>query len=76
MQEWSVSTITATVPYVMTKMFQKYSNFSFYNAVHSAHNENEIQYPDTDMCIGESIVWMTPYFYSKKLSSDKRATVY
>jgi len=26
------------------------------------------------MCIGEPLVWMTPYFYCKKFSSDKRAT--
>jgi len=23
------------------------------------------------MCVGENLVWMTPYFYCKKLSSDK-----
>jgi len=45
----------------MTKILQKYSNFSFYNTVYSAHNENKIQYPDIEMymCIGEPLVWMT-----------------
>jgi len=68
----------------MTKILQNYSNFSFYNTVYSAHNENKIQYPDIDMCIGEPLVWMTPYFCCKKFgflqqkvrTSDKRATVY
>jgi len=44
--------------------------------VYNAHNENKIQYRDIDMCIVEPLVWMTPYFYCKKFSSDKRATVY
>jgi len=66
----------AAVQYIMTKILQKYSKFSFYNTVYSAHNENKIQYPDIDMCIGEPLVWMTSYFYCKKFSSDKRATVY
>jgi len=26
--------------------------------VYSAHNNNKIQYPDIDMCIGEPLVWM------------------
>jgi len=56
----------------MTKILQKFSKFSFYNTVYSAHNENEIVYPDIDMCIGEPLVWMTPYFYCKKFSSDKK----
>jgi len=60
----------------MTKILQKYSNVSFYTTVYNAHNENKIQYPDIDMCIGEPLVWMTLYFYCKKFSSDKRATVY
>jgi len=60
----------------MTEILQKYSNFSLYNTVYSAHNENKIQNPDIDMCIGEPLVWMTPYFYCKKFSSDKRATAY
>jgi len=51
-----VSTTTATVQYIMTNILQKYSNFSFYNTVYSAHNENKIQYPDIDMCIGELLV--------------------
>ena len=38
------------------KILQKYSKFSFYNHVYSAHNENEIEYPDIDMCIGEPLV--------------------
>jgi len=38
----------------MTKILQKYTNFSFYNTVYSAHNENKIQYPDIDVC------WWTP----------------
>jgi len=59
----------------MTNILQKYSNFCFYNTVYSAHN-NKMQYPDTDMCIGEPLVWMTPYFYCKKFPSDKRVTVY
>ena len=71
-QEWTVSTTTATVQYIMTKILQKYSTFSFYNTVYSAHNENEIEYSDIDMCDGEPLVWMTPYFYCKKLSSDKK----
>jgi len=33
------------------KNLQKYSNFSFYNTVYSANNENKIQYPDINMCI-------------------------
>jgi len=40
----------------MTKILQKYSNPPFYNTVYSAHNENEIQYPDIDTCIGEPLV--------------------
>jgi len=40
----------------MTKILQKYGNFSFCNTVHSAHNENKIQYPDNDMSIGEPLV--------------------
>jgi len=40
----------------MTKILQKYGNLSFYNIVYSAHNENKIQYPDIDMCIGEPLV--------------------
>ena len=71
------------VQYTMTKILQIYSNFSFYNTVYSAHNENKTQYPYIDMCIGEPdmcicepLVWMTPYFYCKKFSSDKRATAY
>jgi len=51
-----VSTTTATVHYIMTKILQKYSNFSFYNTVYTAHNENKIQYPDLGMCIGEPLV--------------------
>jgi len=39
-----VSTTTATVQYIMTKILQKYRNFSFYNTVYSAHNKNKIQY--------------------------------
>jgi len=35
---------------------KKYSNFSFNNTVYSTHNENKIQYPDIDMCIGEPLV--------------------
>ena len=50
----------------------KHSKFSFYNTVYSAHNENETEYPDIDMCVGEPLVWMTPYFYCKKFSSDKK----
>jgi len=46
----------AAVQYIMTKILQKYSKFSFYNTVYSAHNENKIQYPDIDMCIGEPLV--------------------
>jgi len=53
-QEWTVSTTTATVQYIMTKILQDYSNFSFYNAVYSAHNENKTQYPDVD------VYWWTP----------------
>jgi len=34
-QEWTVSTTTATVQYIMTKILQKYSNFSFRNTVYS-----------------------------------------
>jgi len=49
----------------MSKIFQKYSNFSFYNAVYSAHNENKIQYPEIDMCIGEPLVWMTLFLLQK-----------
>jgi len=51
-----VSTTTATVQYIITKILQKYSNFCFYNTVYSAHKENKIQYPDIDMCIGEPLV--------------------
>ena len=51
-----MSTTTATVQYIMTTILQKYSKFSFYNIVYSAHNENKIQYPDIDMCIGEPLV--------------------
>jgi len=51
-----VSTATATVQHIMTKILQKYSNFSFYNTVYSAHNENKIQYPGIDMCIVEPLV--------------------
>jgi len=51
-----VSTTTAVVQYIMTKMLQKYSNFSFYSTVYSAHNKNKIQYPHNDMCIGEPVV--------------------
>jgi len=40
----------------MTKILQKYSNFSFYNTVYSAQNENKIQNPDTYMCIGKLLV--------------------
>jgi len=40
----------------MTTILQKYSKFSFYNTVYSACNENEIEYPDIDMCIGEPLV--------------------
>jgi len=36
------------------------------------HNKNEIEHPDIEMCIGEPIVWMTPYFYCKKFSLDKK----
>ena len=46
----------ATVQYIMAKILQKYSKFSFYNTVYSARNENKIQYPDIDMCIGEPLV--------------------
>ena len=49
-------TTTATVQYIITKILQKYSEFSFYNTVYSAHNENEVEYPDIDMCIGEPLV--------------------
>jgi len=38
-QEWTVSTTTATVQYILTKTLQKYSKFSFYNTVYSAYNE-------------------------------------
>jgi len=38
------------------KDIEKYSNFSIFNAVYSAHNENIIQYPDVDMCIGEPLM--------------------
>jgi len=38
------------------KNIAKYGNFSFYNSVYSAHNENEIEYPDIDMCIDEPLV--------------------
>jgi len=51
-----VSTTTAAVQYIMTKILQKYSKFSFHNTVYSAHNENKIQYPDIDMCVGEPLV--------------------
>jgi len=40
-QEWTVPTTTATVQYIMTKTLKKYSKFSFYNTVYSAHNENK-----------------------------------
>jgi len=30
----------------MTKIFQKYSNFSFNNTAYSAPNDNKIQYSD------------------------------
>ena len=45
----------------------KHSKFSFYNTVYSAHNENETEYPGTDMYrpIGEPLLWMTPYFIAK-----------
>ena len=69
-QEWTVSSTTATVQYIMTKILQKYSNFSFYKTVYSAHNENKIQYPEIDMRIGEPLVWIKPHFYCKKFSSD------
>jgi len=49
-----VSTTTATMQYIMSKLLRKYSNFSFYNTVYSAHSENKIQYPATDMCIVNS----------------------
>jgi len=42
--------------YIMAKVLQKCRNFSFYNTVYSAHNENKIQYPDIDMCIVEPLV--------------------
>jgi len=71
-QEWTVSTTTATVRYIMTKILQKYSKFSFYNTVYSAHYKNEIEYSGTDMCDGEPLVWMIPYFYCKMFSSDKK----
>ena len=51
-----MSTTTATVQYIMTKILQKYSKFSFHNTVYSAHNENKIQCPNTDMCIVEPLV--------------------
>jgi len=38
------------------KHIAKYGNFSFYNSVYSAHNENKIQCPDIDMYIGEPLV--------------------
>jgi len=50
-----VSTTTATVQYIMTKILQNCGNL-FYNTVYSAHNENKIQYPDVDVCIGEPLV--------------------
>jgi len=34
--------------------------------VYSAHNENDIEYPDIDMCIGEPLVWMTLFLLQKK----------
>jgi len=40
----------------MTKILQNCGNLSFYNTVYSAHNENKIQYPDVDVCIGEPLV--------------------
>jgi len=55
-QERTVFTTTATVQYVMTNILQKYSKFSFYNSVYSDHNENEIEYPNIDMCIRETLV--------------------
>ena len=55
-----VSTTTTTVQYIMTKILQNYSNFSFYITVYSAHNEDKIQYPDIDICIGEPLGWITP----------------
>jgi len=55
-QERTVSTTTATVQYIMTEILQKYSKFSFYTTVHSAHRENKIQYPDIGICIGEPLV--------------------
>ena len=51
-----MSTTTATVQYIITKILHKYGNLSLYNTVYSAHNEDKIQYPDIDMCIGESLV--------------------
>jgi len=39
----------------MTKILQNCGNL-FYNTVYSAHNENKIQYPDVDVCIGEPLV--------------------
>ena len=51
-----MSTTTATVRYIMTKILQKYSKFSFYNTVYSAHYKNEIEYSGTDMCDGEPLV--------------------
>ena len=54
------------------KDIEKYSNFSIFNAVYSAHNENIIQYPDVDMCIGEPLMWMTPYIYCKKFALKKK----
>jgi len=58
-KEWTVSTTTATVQYIMTKILQKYSMFSFQNTVYYSHNENEIEYPGINMCIGEPLAWMT-----------------
>jgi len=42
-QERTVSTTTATVQHIITKILQQYSKFSFYNTVYSADNENKIQ---------------------------------
>ena len=44
-----MSTTTAIVQYIVTKILQKYSKFYFYNTVYSAHNENKIQYSDIDI---------------------------
>ena len=55
-------------------LWQKYSKNTvtfLFTILYSAHNENKIQYPDIDMCIGEPLVWMTPYFFAKSFHQIK-----